>query len=277
METKLQSVRMEKVRVRIGFDNVFVVNSVGKSGGLALLWRNDICVEIQNYSQHHINAVIKMEMSGPQWKFSRFYGHPKADKRPDSWSLLRCLNSFNPYSWLCLGDFNEILEADEKFRGVPKSRRQMQDFRDTLTSCNLHDLGFVGPKFTWNNMREGEFFIKERLDRIFANENWQTIFPFYEVQLFRYEARWGKNKNSKAVVRQIWRAKDSTVRGWQGIKYKLCRSKKGLQQWQKVNRDPTKGLLSHKTEQLQSLQGSDGIPDMEEDGKVRREVNDLMG
>jgi exonuclease III len=304
METKSQSIRLEKVRVRIGFDNVFVVNSVGKSGGLALLWRNDICVEIQNYSRHHINAVVSMEKTGPPWKFSGFYGHPEADKRSESWSLLRLLGSFNPHSWLCLGDFNEILEADEKFGGNPKSRSQMKEFRDTLSCCNLHDLGFVGPKFTWNNMREGDYFIKERLDRVFANESWQEKFPFHEVQvlasrnsdhaplalsfnkngpvynlkqkLFRYEARWGKNEKSKKVVRQIWREKAPAIRGWQIIKEKLDRSRKGLLRWQKVNRDPTESLISQKTEQLRSLQGLNGIPNMEEVRKIKREVNELM-
>ena len=59
----------------------------------------------------------------------------------------------------------------------------MMEFRDTLLNCNLHDLGFVGPKFMWNNMRKGGNFINERLDRVLANENWQAIFPFYEVQV----------------------------------------------------------------------------------------------
>ena len=62
--------------------------------------------------------------------------------------------------WLCLGDFNEIMDANEKFGGLPKSRRQMMGFRDTLLSCNLHDLGFVGPKYTWSNMRVGGKFHK---------------------------------------------------------------------------------------------------------------------
>ena len=81
METKSQAHRSERVRVRIGFDNVFVVESVGKSGGLVLPWRNDICVEIHNYSRCHINAVITMEKSGSPWKFSGFYWHQEAEKR----------------------------------------------------------------------------------------------------------------------------------------------------------------------------------------------------
>jgi hypothetical protein len=35
------------------------VDSVGRSGGLALFWKEEFCVTIQNYSRRHINAIIK--------------------------------------------------------------------------------------------------------------------------------------------------------------------------------------------------------------------------
>jgi hypothetical protein len=58
------------------------------------------------------------------------------------------------------------MEADEKFGAVTKSRRQMRDFRNTLEACNLQDLGYVGSKFTWCNMRDEDSFTKERLVRV---------------------------------------------------------------------------------------------------------------
>jgi hypothetical protein len=51
METKLCADKMERVRVQLGFNYVFVVDSVGLSGGLALLWMTNSSVEIQNYSR----------------------------------------------------------------------------------------------------------------------------------------------------------------------------------------------------------------------------------
>lgn len=46
METKLQKEKMERIRHILGFPNMFVVDCVGKSGGLALLWREEIIVDI---------------------------------------------------------------------------------------------------------------------------------------------------------------------------------------------------------------------------------------
>lgn len=58
METKLRQNKMGSIRIKIGFNGMFVVDCVGRSGGLALLWSEGIDVEIQNYSRGHINAKV---------------------------------------------------------------------------------------------------------------------------------------------------------------------------------------------------------------------------
>ena len=77
METKLQSHPFELIRVRLGFQNVFVVDNVGGSRGLALFWADDLTVKIQNYSRRHINAIVESEGNGKKWKLTSFYGHPE--------------------------------------------------------------------------------------------------------------------------------------------------------------------------------------------------------
>jgi exonuclease III len=75
METKLQAQKFGCLKIKLGFDNVFVVDSVGKSGGLALFWSSEVDIEIQNFSRRHINAVVKLESTSSHWKFTRFYTH----------------------------------------------------------------------------------------------------------------------------------------------------------------------------------------------------------
>ena len=65
METKLRADKMEQVRVQLGFDYVFVVDCVGLSGGLALLWMMDFGVEIQNFSCQNINALVHATPNNP--------------------------------------------------------------------------------------------------------------------------------------------------------------------------------------------------------------------
>lgn len=121
-------------------------------------------VEILSYSGNHIDARI-MEVGVAIWKFIGFYGHPEVSRWKLSWELLVLLHSHSDLPWLCMGDFNEIVEIWEKWGRVPRAEWQMKDFCQAITQCNLRDLGFHGPKFTWCNNRSGEECIKERLDR----------------------------------------------------------------------------------------------------------------
>ena len=66
---------------------------IGRNGGLALLWKKENELEIQNYSRRHINAIVT---------------------RNESWSLLRHLKNFCPQPWLCVRNFNEITYQGEK-------------------------------------------------------------------------------------------------------------------------------------------------------------------
>lgn len=41
----------------------------------------------------------------------------------------------------------------------------------------MHDLGFLGSKFTWSNLCRNNKTIRERLDRFAANSEWLELFP----------------------------------------------------------------------------------------------------
>jgi hypothetical protein len=83
------------MKFKLGFDNMFTVDCKGLSGGLILLWNFDMDLEIQNFSQQHVNAVINSPELGFSWKFTSFYGNPDPTKREESWSLLRILAGLN--------------------------------------------------------------------------------------------------------------------------------------------------------------------------------------
>ena len=45
----------------------------------------------------------------------------------------------------------------------------MKDFQRVLEDARLHDIGFKGLKYTWNNSHPRREYIVERLDRVVAN------------------------------------------------------------------------------------------------------------
>ncbi|KAL9678785.1 hypothetical protein QQ045_016636 [Rhodiola kirilowii] len=81
LETKARKGRMEWIQNEIGFSNGFVVDSRGRSGGLALWWKEEVTITIKSYSDFHIDVVL--EVSSP-FRFTLFYGHPVTSKREDT-------------------------------------------------------------------------------------------------------------------------------------------------------------------------------------------------
>ena len=113
METKRSVIEMKQITDDLPYQRVFVIPSVGRSGGLAMIWKEEVNLHIQTYTQNHIDAIIYSNM-GSAWRITGFYGQPDANRRHETWSLLRNLHSRYTMPWLCIGDYNEILSLQEK-------------------------------------------------------------------------------------------------------------------------------------------------------------------
>jgi exonuclease III len=64
METKVRKEKMDLIRYKLGFPNMFVVDCMEKSGVMALLWGSEILVNIQNFSLRHINCCVETRGAG---------------------------------------------------------------------------------------------------------------------------------------------------------------------------------------------------------------------
>ncbi|PON40709.1 Endonuclease/exonuclease/phosphatase [Parasponia andersonii] len=116
-ETRLAGNWAMRVKDQIGFANSFHVNSEGRSGGLLLLWTDEVNVTIKSFSKGHIDSTVQ---------------------------------SSN-------GDFNDILSLSEKIGGADRTISAFVNFRLALSDCNLVDLSFQGTPFTWTSVEHGDF------------------------------------------------------------------------------------------------------------------------
>ncbi|XP_075083544.1 uncharacterized protein LOC142167279 [Nicotiana tabacum] len=69
--------------------------------------------------------------------------------RLELWDSLYYHASDMELPWLIGGDFNVILNEEEKIRGLPVYPPEYEDFAFCVNSCELFDTGYKGSPFTW--------------------------------------------------------------------------------------------------------------------------------
>ena len=85
METKLSKEDMTHKKYTLGFTEGLVVGSIGSKGGLALLWKKDVMVDVQTFAPWHIDAEIGGNDGSGRWRFTGFYGQPETSRREETW------------------------------------------------------------------------------------------------------------------------------------------------------------------------------------------------
>jgi hypothetical protein len=180
-ETRMSATRAQKMCHKLGFSNVFGVSSQGFSGGLVLMWKDDMSLVIKTYSKYHVDVCIT-EADGKLWHFTGFYGEPRRVQRKESWQLLHFLRNENDLPWLCGGDFNETLHSHEQIGGNERQEWSMEGFREIVDYCGFRDLGYSGLPYIWDNRRQGTVNIKVHLDHALASLDWSDMFGDSVVQ-----------------------------------------------------------------------------------------------
>ena len=91
--------------------------------------------------------------------------------------MLRTLRDQSSLPWFYIGDFNEIMQDNEKSRGVLCPTKQMEEFQDVIHDCGFMELPYSGPRFTWTRKMHSEI-IAERLHMGLATKDWMDRFSF---------------------------------------------------------------------------------------------------
>jgi exonuclease III len=154
------------------------LSNSNRSGGLAIFWSKDVNISIIGYNERMIDCNVDCGATINSWRATGIYGYSNSQQKPKTCELITNLSQTNSHdNWLLFGDFNLISNSNEKQGGRTIDDNNANLFKDTLNNCNLIDLGYQGNPFTWSNNQEGNFHIKERLDRFCASSHWISKFP----------------------------------------------------------------------------------------------------
>lgn len=232
METKVLYSSMGNFFNNIGFTAATIVDPVGRSGGIWLLWD---ATQVTIRASHATNLVIQATIHKEdyeEWLLSAVYASPNASQREELWDNLEETANSTERPWLVAGDFNDFTNSSERRSfSTNYNHNRAQKFTERINNCNLIDLGSVSPGLTWSNNRRGLANTMERLDRAMSNDKWRALFPEGTVRTlprtysdhsslivltqgmhpsnpknrpFRFEAAWLCHPSFSDVVLQSW-------------------------------------------------------------------------
>ncbi|XP_075651072.1 uncharacterized protein LOC142621645 [Castanea sativa] len=232
METKVGGDKAREITDRLPFDGVVHTDTIRYAGGLWLLWNSDrVEVTLLTTTEQEIHVTVKVRNSNLDWLFTAVYASPRNAKRCILWNNLNKVAELHNMPWVLAGDFNEPLQAEDKFGGRAVSVNRSLLFKECLDKCNMIDIGFSGPRLTWTNRREVQALIQERIDRVFVNPSWCLLYPEARVvhltrccsdhclvslqvlptvqrrgsRPFKFQTCWLSNPTFPFVVNQAWR------------------------------------------------------------------------
>lgn len=135
----------------------------------------------------------------------------------------------NNIPWCVFGDFNDMLHTADKMGSLPHPKSLLDGFKAVLEECGLLELDLLEGEFTWEQSQGTPNWVRERLDRAFADEQWWRKFPLCKLSVshtissdhdpillepihtsfsrkqlrFKFENAWLSEPNSEEVA-QYW-------------------------------------------------------------------------
>lgn len=179
-ETISSYLKMERLCTKIGFEAFIAVEPQGKSGGVALFWKNAGDVKLMSMSRSHIDVVVTTQ-NDRRWRLTGVYGEPARTARHKTWDLLRNLSRDANLPWCLVGDLNNITSQLDKKGGPPYPSNLISGFNECLQDSGLIDMDIIGHQFTWERGRNTEHWVEIRLDRVLTNNQWFDLFPTTKV------------------------------------------------------------------------------------------------
>ncbi|XP_057425711.1 uncharacterized protein LOC130719085 [Lotus japonicus] len=172
-EPRVSARHLPLIMKTVGFDDSFMVEAEGFSGGIWIMWSKQWgSVEILSSHRQLVHLRVTPRDGLPSFLASFVYGSPNSSICDLLWRELRIIAVQATGPWVVMGDFNSYLNASDKAAGGPLNSISMCRFRDCIDDCSLSELSFKGPPFTW----EGRG-VKERIDWALCNADWLTSFP----------------------------------------------------------------------------------------------------
>lgn len=176
-EPFLPTSQIEKFRRGLGFDCA-IANLYSK---IWYFWNSNYKCVVLFKSRQHITLCIDNMGGHKSFWLTIVYARSKAIKRKKLWNKLRSIRSQATGPWAVCGNFNSIMNTDEKKGGTQYRLSQSIDFITCMEECRLTDTSYTDTPFIWYNGWKRSRRISKRLDKVLFNDEWTELFSTVRV------------------------------------------------------------------------------------------------
>ncbi|XP_070032638.1 uncharacterized protein [Nicotiana tomentosiformis] len=169
-----------------------------------IMWSGNNMATILNNHEQQLTIKLDYGAANSDLYITAVYSKCPPEERRDMWSSLELTNLQVKVPWCIGGDFNVILDPDEKKGSRPYRMSKSLEFSTCMDNCGMMDLDFVGPKYTWCNNWEPRRRIWKRLDRVFINDQlsqvveevWKNQVDGDDILRLKARVNWFKEGNA---------------------------------------------------------------------------------
>ncbi|XP_070057376.1 uncharacterized protein [Nicotiana tomentosiformis] len=167
-----RSSNIRRFQMQLGFQH----NFFNCNNKIWLFWDDNHVVNILEKSEQQVTCSISYQLGSEPVFLTVIYAKCKAHQRLQLWEELRSIANRIQGSWGVVGDFNVIIDIEEKRGGRPFRIKKSLNFLSCISDCGLLDAGLFGNIFTWSDNRGPPNTIWKRLDTLLINEAWGDEF-----------------------------------------------------------------------------------------------------
>ncbi|XP_074266829.1 uncharacterized protein LOC141590117 [Silene latifolia] len=175
LETHVKSKALMDI-YRSSFSGFHLVHNTAShsNGCIWVLWRfTVVMLTVLSHSAQHIHCLLLHHASQMSYEVTFVYAFNTRLERQYLWQLLSDISKTVSHPWVCMGDFNVVLNVEERLGSAHLHMVDMKEFGSCLDTCGLVDHPATGCHFTWNN-KQGDGLRWAKLDRTLTNSHWVT-------------------------------------------------------------------------------------------------------
>ncbi|VFQ83678.1 unnamed protein product [Cuscuta campestris] len=206
---KINTEDLTDIPIWVQFTNLDVkywsLSGLSKLGSLIgkLIKRDKATTKISKFAYARILVEVKVHQNFPQeiafldeagiavsqrveyeWKLDDLkdfcvtfvYGQNEAAKRCALWNDIENIAASCDLPWCIIGDFNSVLDMNDRIGGSPVSWDETRDFKQCIQKCGLEEIPSEDSRYTWSNRQGLGKRIYSKIDRTLANVEWFLMF-----------------------------------------------------------------------------------------------------